>query len=278
MNKIYKVIYSKVKQCYIVVSELAKSHVKSSHGSNGQQKAALTMSVLLALGAFTFAFGPTTAEAEDKTDTTGWQFIGVWHKSSDEGNTSENYQSHDLTINNSGATGEHSIAIGVHTQAGPRTIVIGDRLATTSQDSVFIGSGYDANGVRQQAKGGSDVVVIGSSADATGTGSIALGYGATADPWKNVDDTNQTNANKNSNSIALGYKAQAENNNIAIGANSVATDAASKTAALYTGQAAAKSYVSVGTRSELMMAGMPYFSTVSLTACTTLLTSRLSER
>lgn len=35
MNKIYKVIYSKVKQCYIVVSELAKSHVKSAHGSNG---------------------------------------------------------------------------------------------------------------------------------------------------------------------------------------------------------------------------------------------------
>ena len=26
MNKIYKVIYSKVRNCYIVVSELAKSH------------------------------------------------------------------------------------------------------------------------------------------------------------------------------------------------------------------------------------------------------------
>lgn len=30
MNRIYKVIYSKARQCYIVVSELAKSNHKSS--------------------------------------------------------------------------------------------------------------------------------------------------------------------------------------------------------------------------------------------------------
>ena len=30
MNRIYKVIYSKARQCYIVVSELAKSDHKSS--------------------------------------------------------------------------------------------------------------------------------------------------------------------------------------------------------------------------------------------------------
>lgn len=63
MNKIYKVIYSKVKQCYIVVSELAKSHVKSSHGNGGQQKAALTAAVLLALGAFSFV-GMPSVQAE----------------------------------------------------------------------------------------------------------------------------------------------------------------------------------------------------------------------
>ncbi|WP_366937481.1 ESPR domain-containing protein [uncultured Megasphaera sp.] len=33
MNKIFKVIYSKTRHCYVVVSELAKSHCKSTTGS-----------------------------------------------------------------------------------------------------------------------------------------------------------------------------------------------------------------------------------------------------
>ena len=33
MNKIFKVIYSRVKNCYVVTSELAKAHTKSSTGS-----------------------------------------------------------------------------------------------------------------------------------------------------------------------------------------------------------------------------------------------------
>lgn len=38
MNKIYKVIYSKVRQCYVVVSEIARSHgkgAKSEHAVKG---------------------------------------------------------------------------------------------------------------------------------------------------------------------------------------------------------------------------------------------------
>ena len=255
MNKIFKVIYSKTKHMYVVASELAKSHSKSKNegATSGKALAALVMA---ALASVSFMAAPMDAQAADKTDTTGWQFIGIWHNTSDKRSTSENYQPNDIAVNDQGAIGEHSITIGVHTQAGPRTIVIGDRLASTSQDSVFIGSGYDANGVRLQAKGGSDVVVIGSSGDATGTGSIALGYGASADPWKNNSDTDKTNANKNGNSIALGYKAQAENNNIAIGANSVATAAASTENAKFRDTTASDykaptSYVSVGSSTNM---------------------------
>ena len=32
MNRIYKVIWSKVKNCYVVTSELAKSHTKGCSG------------------------------------------------------------------------------------------------------------------------------------------------------------------------------------------------------------------------------------------------------
>ena len=33
MNNIYKVIWSKAKNCYVVASEIAKSHTKSASGS-----------------------------------------------------------------------------------------------------------------------------------------------------------------------------------------------------------------------------------------------------
>lgn len=259
MNKIYKVIYSKVKQCYIVVSELAKSHVKSSHGNGGQQKAALTMSVLLALGAIGFVM-PTTAEA----DTFSNNMIGINHyyytgKTGKNGNpeikeadlswlqkNSKNWDG--KGANAEGTTG--AITVGMNAVAGKDTITIGDRNALQSTQSVFIGSNYDADH-QTKPQTGSNVVAVGYESDATGNGSIAIGSGASADPWKNVNDTDKSNANKNGNSVAIGYKAQAENNNIAIGANSVATDAASTTAAKYTNQAAAKSYVSVGSSTQL---------------------------
>ncbi len=143
MNKIYKVIYSKVKQCYIVVSELAKSHVKSSHGSNGQQKAALTMSVLLALGAFTFAFGPVTVEAAEitNTKTNGSSFIGV--ERPDVLFNGKDNDSNYANYNGAGAQGANAITIGLKAVAADDTITIGDRNASKSLGSVYIGRGIN---------------------------------------------------------------------------------------------------------------------------------------
>lgn len=79
MNKIYKVMYSKVKQCCVVVSEIAKSHSHNGESSGVKKHAALTAAVLIALGSlsFTTAFVPMTAEAADKTRTGGSNFVGV---------------------------------------------------------------------------------------------------------------------------------------------------------------------------------------------------------
>lgn len=79
MNKIYKVMYSKVKQCAVVVSEIAKSHGHNGESSGVKKHAALTAAVLIALGSlsFTTAFVPMTAEAADKTRTDGSNFVGV---------------------------------------------------------------------------------------------------------------------------------------------------------------------------------------------------------
>lgn len=243
MNKIFKVIYSKTRHCYVVVSELAKSHVKSSHGNGGQQKTALTMSVLLALGAFTFAFGPANVEAAENHYTEGQQYIGVYHTSAEESkDNAENYQG-GLDSKNQGALGVGAISIGVHAQAGTGTITIGNRLASSAQDSVFIGSKYDAQNQVYTATS-SRVVSIGADSNASGTGSVALGYGAAADV-SNVSGEGK-NPDKESQSIAIGFMATAKQNNIALGAGSIATEKASTAKALYTDQDAPTSYVSVG--------------------------------
>lgn len=39
MNNIYKVIWSKAKNCYVVASEIARSHTKSASGSEKSGRA-----------------------------------------------------------------------------------------------------------------------------------------------------------------------------------------------------------------------------------------------
>lgn len=63
MNKIYKVMYSKVKQCCVVVSEIAKSHGRHTKRSVAKSSAALTVGVLIALGSFSFE-GMPVAQAD----------------------------------------------------------------------------------------------------------------------------------------------------------------------------------------------------------------------
>lgn len=69
MNRIYKVIYSKARQCYIVVSELAKSNHKSSQqGADHTNTPALAriIAVALAAGALTWGSVPGMSQAADK--------------------------------------------------------------------------------------------------------------------------------------------------------------------------------------------------------------------
>ena len=70
MNRIYKVIYSKARQCYIVVSELAKSNHKSSQqGADHTNTPALAriIAVALAAGALTWGSVPGVSWAADNT-------------------------------------------------------------------------------------------------------------------------------------------------------------------------------------------------------------------
>lgn len=66
MNRVFQVIYSEARNCYVVVSELAKHHGRSTH-SCGNKSAALTAIVLSTLASFSWT-GLPTAQAATRTE------------------------------------------------------------------------------------------------------------------------------------------------------------------------------------------------------------------
>ena len=238
MNKIFKVIYSKTRYCYVVVSELAKSHCKTTQSHTVRSKTALTAAVLIALGGVSFITNPEVAYANLSGDNA--YYLGISKANTD--------RTKDENANGKGATGTDSITIGHNSTAGTGTITIGDRRADNSKYSVYLGEHYTSAN-QQYPDPGNYVTSIGYNSDARGTGSIALGSGAEADVNR-ASEGHEQNPDADNASVAIGYQAKANKNNIAIGAKSVASDAASTTPAAFTNQVAPKSYVSVGDGKE----------------------------
>lgn len=168
-----------------------------------------------------------------------------------------------------GAKGTGAIAAGLYAQAGQQTVTIGNRNAGASMGSVYVGEYKNYNTPTGTSVldglGNNYVTSVGFMSNATKYGTIAIGAGASA----KGEDNNVTLGTKDSSgtlvsslpdpdtltihgaSVSLGYSAQSEHGNIAIGANSVATDAASKETAKFRDNTdsdynAPSSYVSVG--------------------------------
>ena len=71
MNKIYKVIWSKVKHQYVVVSELAHSCTKSTSSRVGRSAAAVLAALVLTTG-----ICAVPVQAEDLTDPYAEKRVG----------------------------------------------------------------------------------------------------------------------------------------------------------------------------------------------------------
>lgn len=80
MNRIYKVIYSKARQCSMVVSELAKSSHKNSRkgaGHTGRLALARMVAVVLAAGALTWGIAPGVSWAAETAENKAGAGIGI---------------------------------------------------------------------------------------------------------------------------------------------------------------------------------------------------------
>lgn len=190
MNKIYKVMYSKVKQCAVVVSEIAKSHGHNGESSSVRKHAALMAAVLIALGSFSFA-GMPEVQAEESNNFTGE--IKYYSVTDDNLPIMSEIGSN---ADNKGAKGMGSIAAGFNTHA--------DGIASTVAGSY---SGV----LNQDSKGAFDL-----------RGAAALSYG-TVNVNQNTDSTKAYSGVANS---IVGQANMTTNSNAAIiyGAGNTVTD------------------------------------------------------
>ena len=194
MNKIFKVIWSKSKQCYIVVSEIAKN-------KTGKKKIVVAgiFAALAMVGGITP--GVQAGWVTDNTDTVR---IG----------------------NGSVASGNNGVALGKTAKAqGNNSIAIGT--TTTSSGEMGISIGSNANAGDHGVALGSYANSSGYGAFAGGVNAVASGSGAIAiggNTSNNFSDNTRANASGNS-AIAIGTSTQAKSEStIAIGSNAIATD------------------------------------------------------
>ena len=69
MNKVYKVVWNKARNCYVVASEFAKSHTKSHSGSTKRVRVGTT-AALMAVAVLTGFAMPAQAAVSIGTDGT----------------------------------------------------------------------------------------------------------------------------------------------------------------------------------------------------------------
>ena len=203
MNQIYKVIWSRVKRCYVVVSEIAGSNGKN--GGAASEKESLPIRAFLCALALTGCLMPGVAEANTQygpgASATGGDSVAV-------GDSAKATAGHATAVGTlteadgvnsfvaglqakSGATAENSVAIGRGAQAlgqqrasdqfTASTIAIGNNATATENGDIVIGRKATSTVSKYHGEDGSGAVVMGSEAHSYGSrGDVVLGSGAEA--------------------------------------------------------------------------------------------------
>ena len=230
MNQIYKVIWSRVKRCYVVVSEIAGSNGKN--GGVASEKKSLPFHAFLCALALTGCLMPGVAEANTQygpgASATGGDSVAV-------GDSAKATAGHATAVGTlteadgvnsfvaglqakSGATAENSVAIGRGAQAlGQKrasdqftasTIAIGNNATATENGDIVIGRKATSTVSKYHGEDGSGAVVMGSEAHSYGSrGDVVLGSGAEANIIRK-GTTDPAATPSYSQSIAIGSMAK----------------------------------------------------------------------
>ncbi|WP_314363075.1 ESPR-type extended signal peptide-containing protein, partial [uncultured Veillonella sp.] len=241
MNKIFKVIWSKSKQCYVVVSEMAKNKTGKKKIVVASILAALAMQVGV-VADVTAADRPTgTIEGGTKmySNLTNGLAIGNESQSNSHQSIAIGYRA--IANSQYADPAQPAVAIGAGAHATGRGGVSLGLIANSSVRGTAIGSatnatgfGAFAGGTYAQATNAGDVAIGGASSDqfnnyavASGGYSVAIGTAAKADGSAGVSIGYKTNA-KTSNSLAVGSESQATGEGaVAVGRKNTSTGASS---------------------------------------------------
>ncbi len=232
MNQIYKVIWSRVKHCYVVVSEVAGRCGKN--GGAASEKESLPIRAFLCALALTGCLMPGVAEANTQygpgASATGGDSVAV-------GDSAKATAGHATAIGTlteadgtnsfvaglqakSGATAENSVAIGrgaqalgqkrVSEQFTASTIAIGNNATATENGDIVIGrqAKSTVSQYHNHPQGGNGAVVMGAEAASYGSrGDVVLGAGAEACLLRK-DVTNPADKPEYSQGVAIGSRAK----------------------------------------------------------------------
>lgn len=270
MNRQYKVIWSKVKHCYIVVSELVKRNGKSSSvKSKSGQKIGVTLAVLaLCFGISGYSLAADLTEDQQavydaviaKLQLGDGPGVTIGENSSTKMDTSVAIGTNANATGNSPntAVGWNATATGLGHSAA-----YGANAKALGQSSLALGAAATANGIAGIAIGNGAIsntetlnessIAIGDRAKAQSSGSIGMGVIAEASGKRSIAMGHHANATGDY-SMALGSY------NKAIGADSIAIG--------HNAEAEAMSSVAIGDKSYANRADGAYGYTVDHAAFT----------
>lgn len=169
MNKIYKVIWNRVRHCYVVVSEIAKNHGKE-HSTNlcvSKRLVALTLAIGFSLSSYAFVAADGTTSTSQGTDSPIKVNLG--------NGAAATYDAHgNLVIGNEGTVAEGS------KQAGKNNTTIGTDSDTlrnvTDGDTTTKGQPMDAEEHKKLVDGEGQAHDLDEYKSTEAGGSTAVGY------------------------------------------------------------------------------------------------------
>ena len=215
MNKIFKVVWSKSKECYVVVSEVAKNN-------GGKKKVLASVLAGLAMVGVAAQMG-TPVQAGSNTNGNN---INVWSNQRVDTptpggpavtntNTQNTAGDNSVTIGQQLTTGTGAVAVGrLSTAAGDRAVAIGENVNAKKEDTISVGSSNNSN------TGGGITIGKGNTADSTANGGRAEGNSQIA--------IGRDNKATKEDTLALGRENTASGNvSLAIGARTEATNSGS---------------------------------------------------
>ena len=209
MNHVFKIIWNKVNQCWVAVSELSKSVGKSSQTDKRKALNVIIGAAVLA-GATTSAMAETNVVVNDQHTVVGGTDV-----SGDIANAV--VLGTNAKVEDGGSGPLNNIAIGNEAYtSNQQTIAIGDKAKGWGSGGIAIGAGSDAPnrgtavgyGAKASDKGWA--TAIGNEANASGRGSAAMGNGASSSGTDSVAIGHLANASKDS-AVAVGERATASN-------------------------------------------------------------------